>query len=173
MGSSGVIPHDFDKTTPARGRYIVSMNGPGPNSYLRDAVLTASPEQLQLMLYDGAIRYARQGRDAMLAKDFEGTYEKLSRAQAIVSEMETGLRHEVNPELCDRMASIYSFIFRKLVDASLTRDTEPIDAALKLLHMERETWVLLMEKVVSVKSDVADQALVPASSEPGSLSVEG
>lgn len=161
------------ETNATRGRYTLNMSGSGPNSYLRDAVLTANPEQLQLMLYDGAIRYARQGRDALLAQDFEATYEKLSRAQAIVSEMETGLRHEVNPEICDRMASIYSFIYRKLVDGSVTRDAEPIEAALKLLHMERETWVLLMEKVAAVKADMSVSIDSQASPEPGSLSIEG
>lgn len=152
---------------------MVSMNGDGSNSYLRGAVLTASSEQLQLMLYDGAIRYARQGRDALLANNFEASYEKLSRAQAIVSEMETGLRREVNPEICDRMASIYSFMFRKLVEASVTRDIEPLDAALKLLHMERETWVLLMEKVATVQADSQDRPMALAPTQPGSLSVEG
>ena len=51
------------------------------NPYLRDAVMTASPEQLQLMLYDGCIRFALQARDAIEKKDYETSYEKLTRAQ--------------------------------------------------------------------------------------------
>ena len=45
------------------------MSGGTPNSYLRNAVMTASPEQLHLMLYDGAIRFSLQARDAIEARD--------------------------------------------------------------------------------------------------------
>jgi flagellar protein FliS len=149
------------------------MSTRAPNSYLRDAILTATAEQLQLMLYDGAIRFARQGRDALEARDFEKSYEKLSRAQAIIAEMENGLRPEVNPELCSRMASIYGFLYRKLVDASVNRDSKAIDDALKVLYIERDTWVMLIEKVNQVRAAgiSAPQDQPPA--EQGGLSVEG
>jgi flagellar protein FliS len=131
------------------------MSDGAPNSYLRDAVLTATPEQLQLMLYDGAIRFALQGRDALEARDYETSYERLARAQGIVLEMEQGLRHEVNPELCERMAALYGFIYRKLVAASVDKNTAAIDEALKILRMERETWVLLIEKVNAARAEAA------------------
>ena len=129
------------------------MTTSAPNSYLRDAVMTASPEQLQLMLYDGAIRFAMQGRDALVAADFETSYEKLSQAQAIVIEMESGLRREVNPELCDRMAAIYGFLYRKLVEGSVNKDATAIDDALRILRMERETWSLLMDKINTARAE--------------------
>jgi len=121
------------------------------NPYLRDSVLTASPEQLQLMLYDGCIRFAQQGRDALEEKDYERSYERLTRAQHIIIEMRNGLNHEVNPELCDRVASIYGFLYRKLVDACVNRDVQAIDDALKVLRIERETWHILVEKVNKVR----------------------
>jgi len=117
------------------------------NPYLRDAVLTASPEQLQLMLYDGCIRNATQGRDAIEKRDYEASYEKLTRAQHIIVEMRNGLNREVNPELCDRVASIYNFLYRKLVDALVHRDIQAIDDALRVLRIERETWQILVDKV--------------------------
>ena len=55
-----------------------------PQAYLRDAVMTASPEQLHLMLYDGAIRFSLQAKDALKARNYEESYNKLSRAQAII-----------------------------------------------------------------------------------------
>jgi flagellar protein FliS len=149
------------------------MSTLAPNSYLRDAILTATAEQLQLMLYDGAIRFARQGRDALEARDFEKSYEKLSRAQAIIIEMENGLRPEVNPELCSRMASIYGFLYRKLVDASVNRDPSAIDDALKVLYIERDTWVMLIEKVNQARAAGASAPQGQPSTEQGSLSVEG
>ena len=53
--------------------------------YLKNTVMTASPEQLQLMLYDGAIRFATRGRDALSRKDYEGAYNSLERAQRIAA----------------------------------------------------------------------------------------
>ena len=143
-----------------------------PNSYLRDAVMTATPEQLQLMLYDGAIRFATQGRAALLAKDYEVSYLKLSRAQAIVLEMEQGLRSEVNPELCDRMAAIYGFCYRRLVEASVNQDPSAIDDALKILRTERETWVIVINKVNAARADGVSGDAEPATQQ-STLCVEG
>ena len=125
------------------------------NPYLRDAVMTATPEQLQLMLYDGCIRFATQGRDAIERKDHETSYEKLTRAQHIILEMQNGLNYDVNRELCERVASIYNFLYRKLVDACVERDVQAIDDALKVLRVERETWQILVNKVNKVR-DGAD-----------------
>ncbi len=154
-----------------------TMASSADNPYLRDAVMTATPEQLQLMLYDGAIRYALQGRDAILAKDFGISYEKLTRAQNIISEMQAGLNHEVNPELCERVGSIYSFLYRKLVDANVNRDVGAIDDAVKVLRMERETWQIVVDKVAKVREQNAiDTEDAPADQkmEPSvSFSAEG
>lgn len=117
------------------------------NPYLRDSVLTATPEQLQLMLYDGAIRYSLQARDAVERKDYETAYEKLTRAQHIMLEMQNGLRFDVNPQLCERVASIYNFLYRTLVNACTNRDVKAIDDAVRVLRIERETWRLLVDKV--------------------------
>ena len=127
------------------------MSDTTDNPYLRDAVLTATPEQLQLMLYDGAIRFATQGRDALLEKDYSKSFEKLTRAQQIISEMQAGLNYEVNRELCERVASIYNFLFRKLVDANVNHDAAAVDDALKVLRIERETWQILVDKVNQVR----------------------
>ena len=131
-----------------------AMNNTTVNPYLRGAVMTASPEQLQLMLYDGAIRFALQGRDAITRKDYEGSYEKLTRAQHIILEMLNGLNYDVNPELCKRLASIYNFLYRKLVDACVKREVNDIDDALKVLRIERETWQMLVDKVNRVRDGV-------------------
>jgi flagellar protein FliS len=117
------------------------------NPYLRDAVMTATPEQLQLMLYDGAIRMALQARDAIERRDFETSFNKLSRAQSIVLEMQNGLNYEINRPLCERVAAIYNFIYRKLIDANVGRNVADIDDALKVLRVERETWQILVDKV--------------------------
>lgn len=121
------------------------------NAYLRDAILTASPEQLHLMLYDGAIRFCMHARDAIERKDFEDSYTKLTRAQNIILEMQGALNYDVNRELCERVSAIYNFLYRKLVDANVHRDTGAIDECLKVLRVERETWQILVDKVKGVR----------------------
>ena len=150
------------------------------NTYLRDAVMTATPEQLQLMLYDGAIRFSMQARDALERRDFESSYDRLTRAQQIVLEMLNGLDYDVNRELCERVASICNFLYRKLVDACVERSTEHIDDALKVLRIERETWQLLVDKLkraresgklVEVAPDAEGETVEPA--ETPTISVQG
>jgi len=138
-----------------------AMGNPTINPYLRDAVLTASPEQLQLMLYDGAIRFALQGRDAIARKDFEGSYEKLTRAQHIILEMLNGLNYDVNEELCKRVASIYNFLYRKLVDACVKRSVSDVDDALKVLRIERDTWQMLVDKVNRIRNGEEPEESLP------------
>lgn len=134
---------------------IRTMANEESNPYLRYSVLTATPEQLQLMLYDGAIRFSLQARDAIERKDYETSFEKLTRAQHIVQEMQSGLRYDVNRELCERVASIYSFVYRKLVDASIGRDVGAVDDAVRILRIERDTWKILVDKVNKAR-EVAD-----------------
>src|ERR1700689_662722 len=95
------------------------MNPQAAQNYLRTRVLTATPEQLQMMLYDGAIRFADAARSAILKKDWEGTYNNSSRAMKIITELSSSLKRDAAPELCGRLASLYNYIYRKLVDASL------------------------------------------------------
>ena len=119
----------------------------GSNPYLRDAVLTASPEQLQLMLYDGAIRFTRQGIKGIEEQNWEQCFNGLNRAQRIVLELLNGLNYDVDRELCARTAGIYNFIYRKLVEACAQRELLPAKDALGLLEFQRETWIMLMEKL--------------------------
>jgi flagellar protein FliS len=141
----------------------------GRDEYLRNAVMTATPEQLQLMLYDGAIRFARQARDALLRKDWEASCESLIRAQRIVMEMRNGLRHEVNPSVCEQLAGLYAFVYNRLLDANMTHDTQALDEALQILDHQRETWHLLLEKVRQLQAQTREDAPIPSAT----LSVEG
>ena len=121
--------------------------------YLRNAVLTASREKLHLMLYDGAIRFCQQARDAIVRKDIEGSYNLLTRAQNIVLEMQSALNPAVDPALCGRMSGLYSFIYRRLVEANIGKDLQALDDALQILQYQRQTWVLLLEKLAEGQAE--------------------
>ena len=124
------------------------MNKPAPNPYLRTKIMTASPEELRLLLYDGCLKFCRQGRTALAAEkpDFEAIYENLMRAQKIVLELSTSLNHTAAPDLCEKLGALYTYIYRLLVDGNMQRDPSKIDEAIQLMEFERETWVMLMDK---------------------------
>ncbi len=132
------------------------------NPYLRDAVLTASPEQLQMMLYDGAIRFTRQGMKAIEEQNWEECFNGFNRAQRVVLELLNALNHDVDRQLCSRMAGIYNFIYRSLVEACTHRDLVPARDALGLLEYQRDTWVLLIERLKQERGEEASAE--PASS---------
>ena len=122
------------------------MSQAGPNPYLRTKILTAGPEELRLMLYEGAIRFCRLARAALEAREWEKSYNNLMRAQKIVLELSTSLNYQVAPELCARLGALYTYIYRRLVDANVEHAIAAVDEAIKLLEYERETWQLLMAK---------------------------
>ena len=122
------------------------MTPAAPNAYLRNQVLAASPEQLRLMLYDGALRHCRAGRVGLKAKNFDDSYTHLSKSHKIVLELSNSLRPELMPELCEKLSALYTYIYRLLIEASTERTLKPLDEAIKLIEFERETWILLMEK---------------------------
>jgi flagellar protein FliS len=143
--------------------------------YLKNSVLTAPPEQLQLMLYDGAIRFVTAGRDALVATDYEGAFNGFDRAQRIVLQLHGGLRREVHAELVDQIASLYNFVYRRLVDANSERDPAAADDALQILRHMRETWTLLLDKLAQERGAATPRAINRSNSATPteSLSLEG
>jgi len=133
------------------------MNPQGAANYLRTKILTATTEQLQLMLFDGAIRFAEQGKAALLKNDFQASHAALTRAQRIVIELTSSLKHDIYPELCGKLAALYNFAHRNLVEANVHHQTEPVDEALKVIRYQRETWVLLMQQLQESKGHATEQ----------------
>jgi flagellar secretion chaperone FliS len=123
--------------------------------YLRAKVLTATPEQLQLLLYDGAIRFAEQGKLALQKKDFEASFNGISRAQKIIAELSGSLKHDVAPELCGKLASLYNFVYRKLIEANIDHKIGSLDEALNILRYQRETWAMLLDQLGKKKAAAA------------------
>ncbi|MEO0475156.1 MAG: flagellar export chaperone FliS [Planctomycetota bacterium] len=125
------------------------------NPYLRNQVLSAKPEELRLMLFDGSIRFLSVARKGLVAKDFDVSYTNISKAQKIVLELSNSLNRDVMPEVTEKLSALYTYIYRLLVDASTTRETQPLDEAVNLLKYERETWALLIEKANEAPSSGA------------------
>lgn len=117
------------------------------NAYLRTKVLTAPPEQLRLMLLDGAIRFATQGREAMGTRDIEGVYLGVSQCRAIVFELLTTIGVDVEPELGQRVRSLYTYMYTRLLEASTERNPAKLDEVVELLTFERQSWAMFLDKL--------------------------
>lgn len=131
------------------------MNQTAAQNYLKTKVMTATPEQLQLMLYDGAIRFGEQAKLALEQRDFEASYNGISRAQRIVTEMIGSLKHDVNPQLCGKLAALYNYVYRKLIEANIDHKIDSLQDALDILKYQRETWVMLLDQLGKAKAGVA------------------
>lgn len=126
--------------------------------YRKAAILTAPPEQLHLMLLDGAIKHSVLASEAIAERRFDAMFNALDRAQKIVLAMNDALQREVQPALVDQMAALYNFIYMRLVDAGLHRKPQAIDDALRILRHQRETWQILVDKLAAERAHQAAPA---------------
>lgn len=143
------------------------------NAYLRTKVLTASPEELRLMLLDGAIKFLRQGRDGLERKDHEASYDGFSKCRNILLELMNSVRPDIAPELCSRVTGLYTFMYTRLVEAGFERDLAKADKVLEMLEFERETWVLAMRKAAEERQSPGAAAPVEGSRPKAPLCVQG
>jgi flagellar protein FliS len=125
-----------------------------PQAYRQSAVLTASPEQLVVMLYDGAVRFLRQAEVALGEGAVMHAYEKLGRGEAIIDELLATLNMDAG-EVSERLQAIYVFCKKTLIEARLQRNAEKVGHVVALLTSLREAWSRLSEQA-------AQRAATPA-----------
>ncbi len=110
------------------------------SQYQTNQVSTATPEQLLIMLYDGAIRFANQAKDAIDQKDPEDRNYYVNKTLAIIYEFSATLNHEVGGQIAADLASLYDFMVRQLNRANIKNDAASLDTVIGLLTDLRETW---------------------------------
>ena len=123
-----------------------------PGSYIETEVMTAPPQKLQLMLIEAAMRFSRRAKMHWRAGQNEQAHEVLNRAQQVISELLAGLNREACPELVGKVASVYVFVFRALMEASLERNEAKLDDAIRVLEVEQETWRQVCRKLAEGKA---------------------
>ena len=109
-------------------------------AYKEQSVLTATPGQLVVMLYDGCLRFLFQAAHAMREGRPLEADKRLSRAEAIIDELLTTLDLEQGGEIASRLQGIYVFCNRHLIEARSQRDPEMVDKVAELLGELRESW---------------------------------
>lgn len=114
------------------------------NAYQRNAIMTATPAELTLMLYEGAIKFCNIGMMAIEKKEIEKANTNLKKAQAIITELRVTLDHKY--EVWEDFERVYDYIYRKLVEANIHKDAEALEEALKRIREMRDTWKEVMRK---------------------------
>jgi flagellar secretion chaperone FliS len=112
---------------------------PSPEAYRQGAVLSASPAQLIVMLYDGARRFLRQGAAAMREGEIERAHNTLRRAELIIAYLEGTLDHDQG-QLPGHLQALYRFCLRHLNEARRTQDATKLEQVSELLGELREAW---------------------------------
>ena len=115
--------------------------GAAPTSaYRESSVLTAPPELLVLMLYDGINRFLLQATVAMRDGNVALSNTKLQRAEAIVDELIATLDHDAGGQIADRLNAIYLYSRRTLIDARIEKSPEKIEHVQGLIAEIRDSW---------------------------------
>lgn len=106
--------------------------------YQYNSVMSASPERLVLMLFDGALKFVRLARKDIEEEDIAGANYNLGRAQDIVTELDQSL--DMSYEVSDNLADVYNFLYQSLVDANIKKDINTLDMVEAMLADMRDTW---------------------------------
>jgi flagellar protein FliS len=110
-----------------------------PAAYKQQSIMTATPERLVVMLYDGAIRFFFQAGAALREDDRATALERLDRGEAIVDHLLATLDMSAG-EVAQRLEGIYVFCKRLLIEARLERDADKVDLVRGYLTELREAW---------------------------------
>ena len=114
------------------------------NAYQTQAVGTAGPIQLVVMLYDGAIAAIAKAENAMAHDDPESlelAHRELTRAQDILVELQLSLDHDLGGSIATSLDGIYGFCLERLTNANITKDPGLLAAVTQSLVDLRSAWV--------------------------------
>lgn len=115
------------------------------NQYQNNQVLNASPEQILIMLYDGAIRFVRQAKIALADGRDTDKAKSISKAIAIIAEFSNTLDRQVGGEIAEDLSRLYDFMIRELTTANIKNDAEKLAPVEKILLDLREAFVGAIE----------------------------
>lgn len=111
--------------------------------YQKNAVQTASPAKLTLMLYDGAVKFTNIAIEAIEAEDIEKAHNNIVKAQNIIVEFRSTL--DMKYPVAKDFDVVYDYIYRRLVEANMKKDKDILVEALKHIKTMRDTWREVMK----------------------------
>lgn len=118
---------------------MINMALPSPYlQYQQQQAYTSPQDKLLLMLYDGAIKFCHQAKRAIQNKQTEDAHHYILKAEKIIEEFMITL--DMRYEVAHKLYALYEYMYRRLVEANVKKDTEIIDEVLDYLSDLRKTW---------------------------------
>ncbi len=122
---------------------------PYVRAYQTQSILTASPGQLVLLMYDGALRFMAQARAGFaLPEDsprrIESIHTALLRAQAIIAELQANLDLKAGGEIAANFDRLYDYHLRRLYEANIRKDEAPLIEVEGLIRILRDSWAEML-----------------------------
>lgn len=117
----------------------------GNTAYRKAAVTTKDQGTLIMMLYDGAIRFLKTAIVKLEKKDLEESHNFIVKAKNIISELMTSLKVDEANKISTDLQSLYTYMFNRLIDANIQKDTECLQEVLELLVELRDGWKAVLE----------------------------
>ena len=118
--------------------------------YKNSRVLTASPAELTLMLYEGAIKFCNIALIGLEQKDINKAHTNIVKAENIIMEFQATLNHKY--AVAEDFDKIYNYIYGLLVEANMKKDKELLERALNEIRGMRDTWKEVMVRAKDVKA---------------------
>ncbi len=115
------------------------------NIYLEQKVMTAKPEELTLMLYEGLVKFIKLSCLYIDQKNYSKTNENAQRAQAIVDELRATLNMDY--EVSEQLDKLYLFILDKLLEGNISKTTQPFREAQEIAEELTSTWKEAIKKI--------------------------
>ena len=112
--------------------------------YNRNKVLTASPAELTLLLYEGAIKFCNIAIIGLEQNEMEKVHNNIINVENIIEEFQATLNHKY--PVAEDFDKIYKYIYNLLVEANIKKDKELLEQALTELRGMRDTWKEVMVK---------------------------
>lgn len=117
--------------------------------YRQQQVMTATPEALTLMLYNGAIKFINESIEATKKKEYEKANTSCIKAQNIISEFRLTLKMEY--EISKKLLALYNYAYDRLVEGNMNEDITKLEEAKDILSELRDAWNQAMKAVKNEK----------------------
>jgi len=124
--------------------------------YQKQNVNGASPLQLVIMLYDGALRFMEAGKHAMANGNLDKQNYYLQKAQKIVFELMSSLDMEKGADVAKNLFALYGYVVNELVKANVEDRPDAIDRSIKVMSDLRQSWAEIER---STKGGAQNEAL--------------